>query len=326
MSDLFTRINRRLTGTWKSFREDCHFSSSYALLRVMDELGGRAHLNVLSDWANKKKHTWVLNYLEKGLSTVIHEHQKDSSNSIYDPNAPIWVCWWTGEEDAPALVRQCIRSIRANAGSHPVHMITRESYSDYLKIPDYILDKVNDSSMCLANFSDYLRFSLLAKFGGLWLDSTIFCSRKIPEDYFKMPVFTCKSHPSKTHYVSKFRWTSFCMGGYKNHVFFRFFQHAMEEYWKNESQAIDYLLVDYLIETAYRNIPAVKTDLDAVPVNNLHRDDLQAAMNAALPATQFTSSLSDDTILYKLSWREIYSDTTADGSESIFHYFKNIQF
>ena len=95
----------------------------------------------------------------------------------------------------------------------------------------------------------------------------------------------------------------------------------MEEYWKHQDRAIDYLFFDHIILPAYENLPAVRELLDSIPDNNIHRDDLQAAMNAALPAEDFESVLQPDTALYKLSWREVYSETTADGQDSIYHRF-----
>ena len=68
-------------------------------------------------------------------------------------------------------------------------------------------------------------------------------------------------------------------------------------------------------------LPAIRSMLDAVPENNLHRDDLQAAMNAALPASDFDRVIQPDTVLYKLSWRLSYAEQTADGEDSIFKAF-----
>ena len=56
-------------------------------------------------------------------------------------------------------------------------------------------------------------------------------------------------------------------------------------------------------------------------INNIHRDDLQAAFNAKLPADQFDNIIKDDTVLYKLSWRETYSLSTAEGRKSIYAHF-----
>ena len=322
MPDLGKRIAKRAKSTYAAFKTDCSFSAGYGLLRILDELGGRVGLKAVSAWAHQKKDRWILDYLKTGLAPVLEKYRgMEDGSSAHLPPAPIWVCWWTGEETAPALVRQCIASIRANANSHPVNMITQENYGEFLDIPEHILRKMESGQMCVANFTDYLRFSLLEKYGGLWLDATIFCSGSVCDEMFELPLFTCKSPPRETKYISQYRWTSFCFGGHCGELLFRFMHDAFELYWEKNNAAIDYLLVDYLIELAYSEVPAIKERLDKVPYNNLHRDDLQAAMNAALPASAFGEILQPDTTLYKLSWRESYLEQSADGTESVYSFF-----
>ena len=321
MKTLIFKIKRRLTSTVRSFKSDCNFSVYYACLRVANELGGRLGFTRLSANARAKKDAWIYNYLKSKLSVVIDKYKTDTSVGEKAENAPIWVCWWTGEDTAPPLVKQCIKSIRKNAGNHPVHLITAKNHSEFLDIPDCIIDKVESGNMCIANFTDYLRVSLIGKYGGLWLDATIFCADTIPENYFNLPFFTCKSEERECGYISRMRWTSFVMGGWKENIFFRFMKNAFETYWTSESTAIDYLLVDHLIELANREIPAVAEYIKNVPINNTHRDNLQAAMNAAADAAEFENIVKKDTVLYKLSWRESYSTTTANGKDSVYKYF-----
>lgn len=320
---LIFRVHRRISATIKAFRSDCSFSFWYACLRLLDELGGRVGLKKISAWAHSRKDRWILDYLKQDLAPVIEQYKNDETCGTPVSDAPIWVCWWTGEESAHPLVKRCIASIRGNAGTHPVRLITRENFGEYLNIPAYILDKVQSGQMCIANFSDYLRFFLLAKYGGLWLDATIFCSAQLPEELIQAPLFTCRSPEKNCGYISRYRWTSFCFGGYRNGPLFCFMHDAFDAYWQKNDRSIDYLLVDYLIETAYSEIPMVRALLDAVPYSNLRRDDLQAAMNAALPAEAFDKVIQEDTILYKLSWREKYAELTADNSDSIYRYFLN---
>jgi hypothetical protein len=170
--------------------------------------------------------------------------------------------------------------------------------------------------------ADYIRVSLLSLYGGIWLDVTIFCSAELPAGFWSLPFFTCKSKESEScRYISQMRWTTFVLGGWQNNVVYRYLKQAFERYWSINSNAVDYLFFDYIIELGYRKIPAVRKMIDAVPYNNLHRDDLQAAMNAALPAEQWKNIVNTNTVLYKLSWRETYSPKTADGKDSIFTYF-----
>lgn len=326
MKTLTSRIKRRVLLLINNFKSDCAFSILYALLRVMDELCGRVHLNKLSNIAHEKKDKWILNYLERQLSDLIQKYKNIDDIGVFEENAPVWVCWWTGVEMAPDLVKQCIKSIRKQTGSHPVHVIDQNSYSVYIDIPDYMMHKVKNGQMGIAHLSDYIRVSLLEKYGGLWLDSTIFCASSLPKSYFELPFFTCKSNPTSCGYLSQMRWTTFVLGGWRGNVFYRFIKEAFEEYWSQEQAAVDYLFFDYLIEVARCEIPAISMFLKKVPNNNLHRDDLQAAMNQAIGSENFEQVIKSDTVLYKLSWRETYRLRTIDGSESIYQYFLNYHF
>ena len=321
MANLIRRIQKRMQSTYRAFRSDCHFSFWFACLRLLDELGGRIGMKRLSAWAHGRKENWIQDYLKQSLSPVLAEYQHCADPGVPVPDSPIWVCWWTGEDTAPVLVRQCIASIRRHAGNHPVQLITKDNFRDFLEIPPAILEKVQAGQICLANFSDYLRFSLLAKYGGLWLDATIFCSKQLPEDLFRMPIFTCKSPERECGYISRYRWTSFCFGGYRNGPLFRFMRDALDASWTRSGRSIDYLLVDHLIALAYSEIPEIRALMESIPVNNLHRDDLQAAMNEALPAEAFDRVIQDDTVLYKLSWREAYSKINSHGQRTIYDRF-----
>lgn len=304
--------------TTKTFRTDCHYSMKLAFYRLGDEVGGRLGMKKLSWYCNRKKHQWILQYLERKFRTLIKNHQENQNKGIQSEHAPIWVCWWQGEEDAPTLVQKCIKSIRENAGVHPVNIITKDNYSNFLQIPNYIIEKLEANQLSVANFSDYLRFSLLNRYGGLWLDATIFCSKQIPEGYFEVPIFTCKSKPVKSKYVSQHRWTSFCFGGWKTNTLFDFFQCAFELFWEQENQAIDYLFVDYLIALSIQKFDQVSCCFEELPRNNPCRDDLQAAMNAKIPADQWGDVIQYDTIFYKLSWREQYEMLTEDGQRTVY--------
>ena len=326
MKALFSKITKRIKMTFVKFKTDCNFSVRYAFLRIKDELGGRIGFKKISKKAHDKKDVWISKYLKNNLSNVIQQYKNDTDLGTNDNNSPIWICWWTGEDTAPTIVKQCIKSIKSNSGSRTVKFIDKNSYSKYISVPDYMLKKAECGDMCLAHLCDYIRIALIEKYGGLWLDSTIFCADVVPAEYFNIPFFTCKSeYQPDFHYLSKLRWTTFVLGGWKGNLFYRFLKSMLEEYWKKEKYAIDYLFFDHLIELAYNEIPAIRKLIDDVPINNLHRDDLQAAMNDALPASEFDNILQSDTVLYKLSWRETYALSTFDGTDSVYAYFLKLK-
>lgn len=326
MNTFLFRLKRRWNMTVTAFRSDCHFSVYYALLRVADELGGRLGFSKLSSAAHQKKDAYIFRYLENALLPVISQYESCEESGTYTENAPIWVCWWTGEDTAPPLVRQCIASIRKNAGKHPVILLSKYNINQYLSIPDQLLKKVDQNLICIANFSDYLRFSLLSAYGGLWLDATIFCTDVLPESFFLDPVFTCKIPESESKYVSKYRWTAFCFGGRQGNLLFKYMKDTLEHYWLSHNNAIDYLLVDHLLNLGYEKIPYIQDLIDQIPYNNLAYDELRAAMNASIPATEFDAIIQQHTLLYKLSWREHYAITTSDNTETVYSHFLSLTY
>lgn len=303
----------------EKYRQDCSFSKDLANVRLLETILARASFDKSKKYTDKKNKN-IQSYLNNLLKTVLNKYKKESDKGTYQEDAPIWVCWWTGLENAPLLIKQCVKSIRKNAGSHEVHIITKDNYKDYLEIPDYIIEKVEQKKMCLANFSDYLRVSLLEKYGGLWLDATIYIPSRLPEMIFERELYTCKS-PGVTGFVSNGRWTSYCIGGWKGNLLFKIAKECFEKYWSSEEYSIDYLLVDYVFSLIYDNNLCVRKLIDSIPIANMQRNDLAKAMVIGADASEFESIIRNDTILYKLSWREYYPMQTSNGQESIFSYF-----
>lgn len=324
MVHILYKISHKLKDIRSSYVQDKKFSKKLARYRCLLNLFSSVRLKKLAQKYRKKYDNFLINYFETKLAPLINKYKNDVDLGVSNTEAPIWVCWWTGVETAPDLVKQCIKSIYSASGAHKVYMITEKNYRDYVEIPEYMLEKVKNGTMKLAHLADYIRLSLLESYGGLWLDATIFCSRFIPDEYFKQPFFTCKSDWRECGYISYMQWVTFILGGWKGNVFFRFIKEAFEYYWRKENFAIDYLMFDYIIYVGYRNIPAIYNCIEQNNINNLNRDELQAAMNEALPAESFDSVIKEDTVLYKLSWREKYSLTTVDGEKSVYSHFLDI--
>ena len=321
--NLGKRVSNRLASTAQKWKNDKHFSRRYAMYRIIDELGGRAGFKHISHAFHEKKDQYIISYLENTLASVIEQYKEENCPGDPQENAPVWVCWWTGLDSAPELVKQCVKSTRTRAGHHTVILLTEENVSKYLDIPSYMIEKHRSGKMLTAHLCDYLRVALLEKYGGLWLDATIFCAQDIPEEYFAAPFFTCKSVWRESAYLSHYQWTTFCIGGRKGNTIFRFLKDSFEKYWFENDTAIDYLFFDHLIFIGQKHIPAIKEYMDAVTENTPHRDDLQAAMNAALSAEEYWNVIQDDTPIYKLSWRETYSEVTIDGKQSVYGWFLN---
>lgn len=110
-----------------------------------------------------------------------------------DARPRIWTLWFQGRESAPEIVKQCIDSMERNRGCAELVVLDSQSIGRYLDVDPEILRKVERGTVTLAAFSDYLRLSLLYRYGGLWLDSTIWVNHPIAP-----PILKCRSTPSGT--------------------------------------------------------------------------------------------------------------------------------
>lgn len=120
----------------------------------------------------------------------------------------IWQYWNAGLEEAPAIVKASIDSVRKNLPDGYRHVILCDkNIHEYVDIPDWVKDKyLNNRSFRATFFSDVLRLLLLEKYGGVWVDATIFMSSEIPSHVLNSPffVFYRGLEPSDSKIYEKF--------------------------------------------------------------------------------------------------------------------------
>jgi len=291
-----------------------------------------------------KKHRAILSYLTKHYKDVIVKF-KDRAvqpQSNIEPESTIWVCWWDGEEAMPDIVKVCYKTINQHAGKHPVKLITKNNYKEYVSFPDYIIEKVNSKIMTVTHFSNMLRANLLYEYGGIWMDATILTLKDISLD--DMPFFTLKAPARKnngismarfagisdisTPYRHKFgapkisRWSGFLLAGTKGAVIFEYMREILYAYWKDHNDQIDYVLYDYTIALGYDNIPEMKRMIDNVPCNAIEKFVLEKNLNSEYSENNFSEYQL--TTFHKLTWKTNFNEYTKDQKLTIYGHLINL--
>lgn len=265
---------------------------------------GKPREEVLSAYA--KKDAYILNYLENLLRDIVDQYKKGKNNmqASATEQKKIWVFWWSGEKNAPEIVKACIKSIRKNSNGHEVIMLDRNNYNQYIILHKSIIAKHENGLITHTHFSDILRFGLLATYGGMWIDATVFLSKPIPKNIFGMKWYTLKSYDESAVYYSKSRWCSYFLEGDKEFPLFSFVLDCLTAYWeRTDKPIIDYLLIDYVIGLAYKYIRTVQDSIDQLPDNNLLRGRLMREINDPYSKELFDSLSNGTTFASKLSWR-----------------------
>ena len=231
----------------------------------------------------------------------------------------IWIFWWQGIENAPEIVRKCIETIRYYSESHKVIIVTEKNISQFVDIPKYILEKVNNGSITLTHFSDILRLELLYQYGGIWMDSTLLMTGDIPVDVYKLPFFTIKHMKYSDYHVCRGLWSGFFLCAAKNNKLVKFCRDFLYEYWKHEDSLICYLLIDVAFCLAYDNFEWAKKMIDDVPVNCTDVFSMQENMNREYDE-KLVEKWCKNTFVHKISYK-IPFDECVNGKNT---YWKNI--
>lgn len=323
---IFKRISKRVSIIFADLKRDLfNFPFNITVVNFFKNIfcvAGRN--NKISNYFKNKRDKQIYNYLYTRNSDVFDKYKYEKNAGEDTGKRNIWICWWQGEQNAPALVKKCVNSVREKNPACDVRIISLDNYKSYVDISRTIEDKYISGKIGQAHFSDILRVNLINKYGGLWLDATIFCSQKIPSDIFNYSYYSCKSPRVKGSYVSEYQWTTFVFGGKKNNTFYSFLCDFYNSYWEKNNRAIDYLFADYTIRLAYEKIDFIRKLIDDVPENNLRRDELQNMFDEEYDEDIFKQLMNDsNTCIHKLSWRMEFKETTDDGKQTFYGHFIN---
>ena len=267
------------------------------------------------------KHKEILEVLSRDYSSIISDY-KNRPNVSEKPESPypVWVCWWQGEAGMPEVVKICYSQLLKNANGHKINLITKDNYKNHVSIPDYILEKVDSGIISITHFSDILRVALLSKYGGLWIDSTIYTLCGLPD--FNAGLFSIR-RLQEGDYVSECRWTAFLIYAEKSCMLLEFMQDIFFEYWKTRNSMIDYFLVDYCIMLAYQNVPEIHKMINNIPFSNPYLYWLSYNMNLKYKEQLF-SDLENSTQFCKLTNKKEYKEKTKDGLLTNYGHIKNM--
>lgn len=267
----------------------------------------------ITDYINKKKDESILRYLRKNYGYLLNQSEKQSQ-SVSDESY-IWICWWQGEEKMPQIVRRCYQSVCKHSGSRKVILITEANVGNYIKFPDYIMARFREGLFDVTHISDILRMNLLAEYGGLWIDATVFVTLDISpvNSYFTV------RHEQYGHHPSQRKWTQFLIGGAAGDPLFCSVSHIFRAYWQKETVLINYFLNDYLIRLVYEGNDDIRERIDQFPVSNPELYYMLEYFNSPYDKAKF-DEISACTTFHKLKWKEPLSEYTTNGELTYYGY------
>lgn len=172
-----------------------------------------------------------------------------------DKSKKIWVCWFQGMEKAPLLVQKCYQSLKENLSDREIILITENNYREYVQFPDYIQQKIDSGIITKTHMSDLLRLELLLRYGGTWMDSTIYCSGgKIPNYMLDSDLFVFqKLKPGLNG--NSFSASNWFITSCAKHPILALTRELLYEYWRKNDDVVDYFIFHYFFQIALERYP-----------------------------------------------------------------------
>ena len=188
--------------------------------------------------------------LEKFVSDYPDDLEHISSNKV-------WVCWFQGMDKAPRVVKKCFKSLEDNLTDKEIILITFDNIHDYVKFPDYIMKKWRSGQIRDTHMTDLLRLELLIRYGGMWIDATVLCTKKvddIPSYFYNSDLFFYQflkpGRDGHSTYIS-----SWLMSARTNNKILMATRYLCYEYWKNNSEMVDYFLLHNFFSIVLEQFP-----------------------------------------------------------------------
>ncbi|MDC7294827.1 capsular polysaccharide synthesis protein [Butyrivibrio sp. DSM 10294] len=197
-------------------------------------------------------------YLERCTAVRPWEDREKHSNSDV-----IWSMWLQGIDQAPEIVKKCYESQKKCLPDKKFVVLDEQNVYDYIDLPDFIKRKRQEGKIGDAHFSDLVRNELLIKYGGYWLDSTVFMTDgSLFEDIDKTQLFMI------SYYYFGFNpeimeLNNWFIHSTTNNNMLCLLQELLFAYWKDHDYAENYFLY-HIMESIVNDF--YQEDFKAMPI------------------------------------------------------------
>ncbi len=203
-------------------------------------------------------------------------HENYDETVFHEKSNKVWFCWFQGIENAPEIVEICYNSLKENLNDKEIILITEENMFEYIAFPQFIMEKWKKGIISNTHISDLLRLELLIKYGGLWLDATVFCSSSNIPDYIDNSELFFYQHLTLNKYARSAFISSWLIHAKSNNKILMATRYLLYKYWEKNDYQIDYFILHHFMTLALEFYP--ESWENVVPVDNSTPHILQSKL------------------------------------------------
>lgn len=199
------------------------------------------------------------------IGKTLVECSNASNKPIY-----VWTYWNQGLTTMPEIVKVCIGSIQkrfSNIEKYKFILLTSQNLHKYVNLPKYIEDKFQSGTIPIAQYSDIVRTFLLIKYGGYWIDSTVFISHdsNLFDLIENQSLFLFKRLDLSKKYYNKHYISNWFIYSKPNNIILSSTLNLIYRYWKENKKLEDYFIFHTLFAIS---VSFNKKEFDKIPTYN----------------------------------------------------------
>ena len=174
----------------------------------------------------------------------------------------VWSLWLQGEENAPALVRNCFASIRHYSGLETI-VLDQNSLQQYISLPEVIVEKYKKGKIKACHFADICRVELLYQYGGYWMDATCLMTAPAPQNIQEADFFMPLTSPGIIGDYSGFQ--NCYIRAKKGSWLLKAWREMILDYWTHEEGLLDYFQHQIMFKTLVEKSSQGQKEYEKMP-------------------------------------------------------------
>lgn len=223
-----------------------------------------------------------------------------------DDKGTIWMVWLQGANQIPSKYQPFIESVYRRNRGRKIRILDEPTIESLIDIPDVIAQRYRCGDISPVLFTDYVRFALLERYGGIWVDLTLFQLHEPDIDILDYPTWCVKglaAFPYDSAIPDATQWQSYYMAAQPHALFCKVVLDLFLHYFSRHTVAFDYFFIYYLAYFA-RTIQSVRQSYDRIPPNNTKCEEFLQIVDShedLTPELIASRLFSEDTWMYKAS-------------------------
>lgn len=219
----------------------------------------------------------------------------------------IWFSWLQGIDKSPEIVQICLKSQIKHLPDYEFRIVDLSNYREWVQLPSYVDEKYSKGLIPDALFSDLLRLSLLEKYGGVWMDASVYCSG------FRNERLKTQWRQIMDSELTLFRYfergtmkqvglSNWFIAARKQHPVVSVVLKMLFNYWKDFECTLDYYIAHLFLDIVLREFPEV---LSKMPhANSRHSLLLGHALCRNYNEANWID-LTEHVSIHKLNYRKV---------------------